>query len=147
MDTYTIPALSTSANAGISGERALANYFHIAKNSHDSVRYDAGDDMVIASKHVSVKTPHFTLMAGNLCQGLTTFDEIWNLYESTVHSDTFALITKSFRVYEMNLAEFKQFVYAFCVLEHESTKNGGGVKIRCRRESTKMLQWLQARVA
>lgn len=45
----------------------------------------------------------------------------------------------------MNIDEFEMFVYAFCGLQTESQKNGGGLKIRCKHESKKMIQWLDKR--
>ena len=56
-------------------------------------------------------------------------------------------MSKAGECYEMNLPEFKQFVYAFCHTERESEKNGGAMKIRCRKESKKMLAWLAEKVS
>ena len=47
----------------------------------------------------------------------------------------------------MNINEFEQFVYMFGRTERESEKNGGAMKIRCRKESRKMVEWLNAHVA
>ena len=130
-------------NAGIAREWALCAHYMVKRVKHDSLAYDKGSDLDTADgKHISIKASAFTLMAGNLCEGLETFDGIWNLYETRVHSDTFAYVTADFTVYEMNIEEFKRFVYAFCKLERESEKNGGALKIRCRKESGKMLRWL-----
>ena len=45
---------------------------------------------------------------------------------------------------EMNKEEFKRFVYAFCKTERESSKNGGAMKIRCKEETRKMVEWFEA---
>ena len=141
MTTYTINRID-HRNAGIAREWALCAYYKVMRAAHDALAYDKGSDLDAAGKHISIKASAFTLMAGSLCEGLTSFDAIWNLYAERVHSDTFAYITADFTVYEMTLAEFKTFVYTFCRLERESEKNGGALKIRCRKESGKMLRWL-----
>ena len=141
MTTYTIERL-THRNAGIAREWALCRYYKVERTAHDALPYDKGSDLDAAGKHISIKASAFTLMSGNLCEGIEDFDGIWSLYESRVHSDTFAYITEDFKVYEMTLSEFKRFVYAFGRTERESEKNGGAMKIRLRKESGKMLRWL-----
>lgn len=123
-------------------EWAVAALMGVTRTKHDSKAYDKDSDVVAGNMRISVKSSAFTLMAGSLCEGLTSFDSIWNLYESKTHSNTFAYVTADFIAYMMNLDEFKQFVYNFCHLERESEKNGGAMKIRCRKESGKMLKWL-----
>lgn len=147
MTTYTIDHL-THANAGIAREWALCRYYKVERTAHDSLAYDKGSDLDTADgKHISIKASAFTLMSGNLCEGIEDFDGIWNLYESRVHSDTFAYVTADFTVYEMTLGEFKMFVYTFARTERESEKNGGAMKIRLRKESGKMLKWLADKAA
>lgn len=142
MTTYTITPIDHK-NAGIAREWALCAYYKLTRTAHDSLAYDKGSDLDTADgKHISIKASAFTLMAGCLCEGLTDFDSIWNLYAERVHSNIFAYITADFTVYEMNLDEFKRFVYAFAHTERESEKNGGQMKIRLRKESGKMLRWL-----
>lgn len=134
-----------SKNAGIAREWGLCAYYGIERTAHDSVSYDKGSDIELANKAISVKASGFTLMSGSLCEGLSDFDGIWNLYASRVHSDTFAYVTEDGTTYEMNLNEFKEMVYTFCKTEKESAKNGGATKIRCKKESAKMRAWLEAR--
>lgn len=146
MTTYTIERIDHK-NAGIAREWALCRHYMVERTAHDSLAYDKGSDLDAAGKHISIKASAFTLMSGALCGGLEDFDSIWNLYESRVHSDTFAYVTADFTVYEMNIAEFKRFVYMFAHTERESEKNGGQMKIRLRKESAKMLKWLTTQVA
>ena len=128
--------------AGDAREWAVCIHYNVERSAHNSESYDKNSDLNTADgKHISIKSNAFTLMSGSLCNGLTDFDSIWNLYEKNVHSDTFAYVTADFTVYEMNLNEFKNFVYSFCGLERESEKNGGAMKIRCKKESKKMLRW------
>lgn len=146
MTTYTINAIQTTNNAGIAREWALCHYYKVERTSHDHTAYDKDSDLNVGKKHISIKASGFTLMSGGLCEGRETFDSIWELYESKVHSNTFAYITADYTVYEMNLKEFKKFVYKFCGLDRESSKNGGKVKIKARKESGKMLRWLAENV-
>ena len=141
MTTYTINPIDHK-NAGIAREWALCAYYKVTRTAHDSLAYDKGSDLDVNEKHISIKASAFTLMAGGLCEGRDTFDGIWNLYAERVHSNCFAYITADFTVYEMNLDEFKEFVYKFAHTERESEKNGGALKIRLRKESGKMLKWL-----
>ena len=146
MKCYKIsrPAATAAApkNEGIVREWAMCAYHMVERTAHDAQPYDKASDLEAAGKRFSIKASAFTLMSGNLCEGIEDFDGIWNLYESRVHSDTFAYITADFTVYEMTISEFKCFVYTFCHTERESEKNGGAMKIRCRKESGKMLKWL-----
>jgi len=121
--------------------RICRNYPHKAH----SAAYDKDSDVNFGTRHISVKSSGFSLMAGSLCEGLTEFDAIWNLYETKAHSNEWCYVTADFTGYFMNREEFKSFVYSFCTTEKESAKNGGAVKIRCRKETAKMLRWLEER--
>ncbi len=144
MLSYRIEKIDNK-NAGIAREWALCRYYGITRTSHDAQGYDVASDIDAGEKQVSVKASGFSLMSGSLCNGLADFDSIWKLYASRVHSNTFAYVTADFTVYEMTLDEFRAFVYEFARLEKESEKNGGALKIRCRKESKKMVGWLEAR--
>lgn len=134
-------------NAGIAREWSLCRYFGIERQAHDSNAYDKDSDVVAQGMNISVKASAFTLMSGSLCEGIEDFEGIWNLYADRVHSDHFAYMTADFTCYMMNLQEFGEFVHQFARLERESEKNGGAMKIRCRKESGKMLNWLEERAS
>ena len=142
MTRYAIERQENIKNTGIAREWALCSYYGIERTKHDNSRYDKNSDLNVNNKHISIKASGFTLMNGSLCEGKTDFDGIWAVYETNTHSNCFAYVTKDFTVYEMNLNEFKMFVYLFASLERDSKKNGGNVKIRARKESKKMLNWL-----
>lgn len=143
MTTINLTPCFDAKTEGDNREWALARYMGINRVAHDSKAYDKASDVEIGALKISVKASGFSLMSGRLCEGLTTFDEIWNLYESRVHSNTFAYITADYTCYLMNLETFKKFVYKFCYLDRESKKNGGALKIKCRKETKKMLAWLE----
>lgn len=146
MTKYTIKPITLvgdeTATKGDLREWSLCEYYGIWRRSHDSAPYHKDSDINAGDKHISVKTAGFSLMAGTLCEGKTDFDGIWSVYEKNVHSNCFAYVTKDFTVYEMNLAEFKAFVYLFCRVTRESTKKGGRSKIIARSESKGLLNWL-----
>lgn len=143
MTTSTIN-LTAAAKLSDAAEWALCSCYGIERTKHDSSAYDRDSDVNAGDMRISVKTSGFTLMAGSLCEGRDTFDGIWNLYADRVHSNHFAYVTADGTCYMMSLGEFKKFVYAFCRVERESEKNGGAMKIRCRKESKKMVKWLTA---
>ena len=134
-------------NHGIAVEWGVCEYFNIERHVHDNARYDKDSDVNYMDMHISVKAEKFTLMAGGLCEGRTTFDGIWELYIERTHSNYAVYGTKDGRAFLMNMEEFKEFVYLFCSLGRESQKNGGACKIKCRSESKKMLQWLEEHAA
>jgi len=144
MKTYNVKPVTAKKPAD-SKEWAIAEFYGIARSAHDSKAYNTNSDVETGNKNISVKSDGFTLMSANFTKGATDFDEIWTYYRKTVHSDTFAYVTNDYTVYEMNIDEFEMFVYAFCGLQAESQKNGGGLKIRCKHESKKMIQWLDKR--
>lgn len=142
MISYSIDHV-THANAGVAREWAVCRHYNIERTAHDNVPYDKGSDLDVANKHISIKSSGFTLMSGALCEGLTEFTEIWTLYKQRVHSNVFAYVTLEYQVFEMNIDEFEKFVFAFGRVEHDSNKNGGQAKIRLRKESAKMVRWLE----
>ena len=141
MTTYKI-GFGTSKNAGDAREWGVCEHYGIQRVKHDAVSYDKDSDVNAGEKKISVKASKFTLMS----EGLTEFDDILNLYLSRVHSNTWVYVTKDGAAYEMNRAEFTEFVIAFCKTERESQKNGGATKIRCKAESAKMIEWLETRI-
>ena len=132
-------------NAGDAKEWAYCSYRGIERTKHDAKPYNVASDLEINEEKISIKASKFSLMSGKLCNGLTSFDEIWKLYETNTHSNKVVYITEDFTAYEMTITEFKTFVYTFCKTEKESEKNGGAIKIRCKTESKKMIEWFQAK--
>lgn len=138
-------APTNAKNNGDRREWAVCSYVGIERTKHDSKAYDKDSDVNVGDRHISIKASKFTLMSGTLCEGLTEFDAIWNLYVTKKHSNEWCYMTEDFTAYFMTEAEFKEFVYRFCKVEKDSQKNGGHSKIRCREETKEMLRWLEAR--
>lgn len=133
-------------NAGDAREWALCNYYGCERSKHDSASYDKASDLSVNGMNISIKASGFSLMSGSLCEGRDTFEGIWDLFAERVHSDSFAYITSDWTAYMMNIREFCAFVHEFGYIERESAKNGGAAKIRCKKESKKMLRWLAAAI-
>ena len=142
MNAYTIAHTCNNKNAGIAAEHDLCAYKGIVRTTHDHTDYRTSSDICVGNQHISVKSSGATLMSGNMCEGETTFDGIWNVYKRNTNSNVWAYVTADRRVYEMNMAEFERFLRTFGRVERESEKNGGQMKIRLRKESKKMLGWL-----
>ena len=132
-------------NNGDRREWAVCGYEGIQRVKHDSTAYDKDSDVNVGTRHISIKASKFSLMSGTLCEGKTEFDAIWELYSRKCHSNEWCYMTENFTAYYMSKEEFRQFVYEFCHVEKDSAKNGGHSKIRCAKESKKMLDWLEAR--
>ena len=142
MTTEKLTIIENTNNHGINAEWSFCKAHGVDRVKHDNSKYFEDSDLNADGFHYSIKASGFSLMSGSLCEGKTEFDEIWNLYASKVHSDRFVYITREGVAYIMNLDEFKKFVYQFGRVEKESAKNGGLSKIRCLKESKKMVAWL-----
>lgn len=126
------------------GDRAEENFdfFMNGKISgKDSKAYNIDSDVTCNGIGYSVKSNHFSLVSAGLLKG-ETMAEMLDYYFSTVHSTMAVYVTKDNIAYVMNMSEFREMLEMFAGLERESSKNGGGVKIRCRAESKKMREWL-----
>ena len=134
-------------NKGVNKEWTLCEFYGIHRTKHDRTPYHKGSDIELDEINISVKSDSASLMSGSLCKGCKTFEGIWRRYRRNCHSNTFVYITNEFDAYYMTLDEFSKFIHKFAHLEHESTKNGGGLKIKLNTESKKMRIWLDERVA
>lgn len=146
MTTYTLNPM-TARNAGDAREWAVCARLGVERTAHDAQAYDKASDVEANGHGYSVKASGATLMSGNLCNGLEDFEAIWNLFADNTHSDRFVYVAINWKAYEMSLAEFGEFVHQFGRCERESSKNGGAMKIRLRKESSKMVTWLDRHVA
>lgn len=121
---------------------ATFTYTHEIRQ-HDNVPYDKGSD--IPEYHISVKSSAFSLASAKLVKGETVEEQLAYYMEHTA-SEKILYVTENYDGYEMNLTEFAEFVLTFGYMTRESSKSGGGLKVRARKESKKMLEWLAVRV-
>ena len=145
MTTLTVTDIArTYSNWGNHCEQALAFTLTGEIRKHDKVPFYMDSD--IPEYSMSVKSSGFTLASGKVNMG-ETFDEKLADFFGRVHSDKFAYVTVSMVAYIMDRNEFEQFLRTFGYMDRDSQKNGGLLKVKCRKESKKMLNWFEARVA
>lgn len=132
-----------ATNGGDVREWAVCRYFGVERVKHDNSRYDMASDCEVGELRISIKANRFSLMSGSLCKGCDTFDDIWNRYNENVHSNIWAYVTKDWQCYFMDKEEFSKFIHNFARLDRESSKRGGGKKIKGKEESKAMLSWLE----
>ena len=142
MTTMAINSVSTLSNAGQARQQDLTYALTGEIRKPDSVPFDMDSD--IPEFSISVKSSRFTLASASALSA-TTFDGQLNEFSERVHSEKFAYVTKDNMVYIMDKVEFLDFCHEFCGWEQESKKNGGAYKVRCRKESKRMIKWLQAK--
>lgn len=143
---YTIKTATierTYSNFGNHAEQALAYTLTGEIRKHGKITYDKGSD--IPEYDMSVKSSGFSLMSARLCES-EDFEEIISQYMTNTASTCVAYVAQNMVAYVMNMEQFNEFLHQFCYLDRESTKNGGGVKVKMLRESKKVLTWLNERV-
>ena len=109
----------------------------IATNKHDSVEFSKGADVL----DYSIKTSHASLPS--TLKGETIADKLNDMYKRD-YANKYVYISDNNDAYIMDKREFTAFVTEFGRLERDSQKNGGGMKVRLLRESSRMLAWLNA---
>ena len=109
----------------------------VITNKHDSVEFSKGCDVL----DYSIKTSHASLPS--TLKGETIADKLNDMYKRD-YANKYVYISDNNDAYIMNKCEFTAFVTEFGRLERDSQKNGGGMKVRLLRESSRMLAWLNA---
>ena len=97
----------------------------------DNIAHDKGTDI----GNYSVKSARATVCKGTDLIG----------YLATDKATEFVYIANHGIAYIMSKTEYIEFVNTFGTITTESTKNGGGKKIRLGHETAKMVEWLTAR--
>ena len=109
----------------------------LCTHKHDSVEFSKGADVL----NYSIKTSHASLPS--TLKGETIADKLNDMYKRD-YANKYVYISDNNDAYIMNKCEFTAFVTEFGRLERDSQKNGGGMKVRLLRESSRMLAWLNA---
>lgn len=109
----------------------------ICTHKHDSVEFSKGADVL----DYSIKTSHASLPS--TLKGETIADKLNDMYKRD-YANKYVYISDNNNAYIMDKREFTAFVTEFGRLERDSQKNGGGMKVRLLRESSRMLAWLNA---
>ena len=145
MTTITLTTIErTYANNGMHAEQVVAFALTNEMRKHDHVSFDKGSD--IPEFKMSVKSSGATLMSGNLCHHEEKEAIIAEFFERTA-SELFAYVTNDFSIaYVMNCREFFEFLTEFSNTCHESTRNGGKIKLQLYKDSQRMMRWFAERV-
>ena len=130
----------TYTNWGAHCEQALAYTLTGEIRKHDHVPFDKDSD--IPEYNMSVKSSGFTLASAKVNHG-ATFEEKVKDFFARVHSTVFAYVALDMTAYIMDKKTFERFICEFGYLDKESTKNGGGTKVKCLKESKRMIEWLK----
>jgi hypothetical protein len=134
-------------NQGDAREWALAAALGVERGRHDSKDYRHAADIEVGTRRISVKSGALSLMSARFCEGETTLEGIVDVYERTTYANEHAYITEDYRVFLMNAMEFRAFLLMFGRVGRESTKNGGGLKVKMSHETKKRVAWLEAQCA
>lgn len=123
----------------------LGNYKNHGQNTEQSIRHALTGRIEKADniKHsVSADCLGYQIKAAkaSVCKG-TNIEKYLDEDKAT----GYIYGTRDGIAYEMNRAEYTEFLIEFGYITRESKKNGGGEKIRLKDESKKMLQWLEVR--
>ena len=146
MTTITLKTMErVYVNNGHHAEQLLAFTLTGEKRKAGKLPFDKGSD--IPEFHMSVKSGGATLMNGNLCTK-DTKEGIIEEFITRSASSCFAFVMNDFSVaYIMNKVEFKEFCIQFSNTTHDSTKNGGKLKVQIYKDSERMRKWFAEMVA
>jgi hypothetical protein len=131
------------APAGFARQWAVAAAHGVEQSRPDNVSCAGAPDVVADGIGYSVKASDFSLMSPGLSRGATEFEAIWEIFTEIDRADRYVYVTREWMAYEMDLTEFSEFVHKFGYLSGDSKTPG--LKIKCLRESKKMLRWLEAK--
>lgn len=87
--------------------------------------------------NIQIKSARATVCLGTTAEAL-------DRHLATDKAERYAYITKDYEVYEMSKEEYRAFVLAFHIIDHDSAKNGGRTKMRLRKENKAMIEYLRA---
>lgn len=129
MTTITLnPITRTYKNNGQHLEQTFRYNLTGKIEKADNLKATDGCDLF----NYSIKSARATI-----CKG-TDLDK----HLATDKATEFVYITENLVAYIMNKTEYKTFVSLFSTVDTESAKNGGATKLRLKRETTTMLEWL-----
>lgn len=134
MKTITMSATFTSdyTNRGQAKEQLFAYTLTGLRIKAGNVPHDKGADVL----HYQVKSARATV-----CKGTDIM-----AYLATDKAVEYAYVAENGYAYIMNREEYIEFVNIFGTVTRESSRNGGGEKIRLKSESRALMEYLMARV-
>ena len=123
----------------------LSNYINHGQDAEQSVRYALTQEICKADNipytqdadclNFQIKSARATVCKGTDLDGYLALDA----------STAYIYATAAGVAYVMNKEEYIEFCKLFSTATCESSKNGGGEKLRLKHEGKTLLGWLQAR--
>lgn len=140
---YFIPGMDKGRNHGELCEHIAKHYRGIFTEVNPNTSFDKGSD--IESEHASVKSSRFGL-AENFGNAKNPSEAIKYYFKNVVSTVFIYMIfneqTQEVIEYRMNKSEFGKFIYYFS--SPYVHKNDNKIEIRGRKDSKKMIKWLDA---
>lgn len=131
MTTFTFNYLGNYTNHGQDAEQSIRFKLTGEITKADNVRHDLGSDCL----SFQIKSARATVCKGTDLGAYLDLDA----------SSAYIYGDKNGTAWVMNRAEYTEFCNEFAVPTTESSKNGGGPKLRLKSESSKMIAWLKAK--
>lgn len=129
MKTFTFNYLNNYKNHGQNAEQSVRFTLTGEICKADNVPHHMGADVL----NFQVKSARATVCKGTDIQAYLDMDA----------SEAYIYADKQGTAYIMNRVEYTTFITLFGTLTRESTRNGGGKKIRLKDETKAMMTWLR----
>lgn len=104
----------------------------------DNVPATKAGDITFNGYEYQVKSQKATVAKG-------TYKDFCEFVDNADKADKYLFITLSLTAYEMNKQEYKEFIKLFGSQGRASSKNGGGLVLRIKPESKKMIEYLEGK--
>ena len=123
----------------------LHNYNNHGQDAEQSVRFMLTGEIVKAdnlSHELGADCLNYQIKSARatICKGADL-----KAYLDMDAATAYIYATNDGIAYIMNRAEYEEFCTEFATLTRDSSKNGGGEKLRLKSESKAMLEWLKAK--
>lgn len=129
MKTFTFNYLNNYKNHGQNAEQSVRFTLTGEICKADNVPHHMGSDVL----NFQVKSARATVCKGTDIQAYLDMDA----------SEAYIYADKQGTAYIMNRVEYTTFITLFGTQTRESTRNGGGTKIRLKDETKAMMAWLR----
>lgn len=129
MKTFTFNYLNNYKNHGQNAEQSVRFTLTGEICKADNVPHHMGSDVL----NFQVKSARATVCKGTDIQAYLDMDA----------SEAYIYADKQGTAYIMNRVEYTTFITLFGTQTRESTRNGGGAKIRLKDETKAMMAWLR----
>ena len=128
-------------NRGERAEKAVYDYYG-QQYERTNTAYTRDGDITINGIAYQVKSGGASISIGKTAETLD-FQGLLDRYIKTSAAKRYIYVTDDLVGYILTKTVFKRFVESFGYYTHDSAKNGGRAKIRLRRDSKRMREWLE----